>query len=136
MEAEALIARARAELAELIPWVNLDDAEWACLPIDRAEPLQPGFVRPDNAFVAPATGASNLLVGWPTKLTLAPNLANQALALLTSGNIAPIHPQTSLLTWLPLASLAKTPWEQAFPPALSAEEALALRFREPDDEQP
>jgi len=134
MDSGTLIARAQEELMELIPWINMDGAEWACLPVDRAEPLQPNFARPDNAFVAPATGASNLLVGWPTKLTLVPNLANQVLERLAGDGITPMHSQHSLLGDLPLAGLAKTPWELAFPPALTAEDALALRFREPDDE--
>jgi glycerol-3-phosphate dehydrogenase len=135
MDAETLIARAQEELLALIPWVNLEDAQWACLPVDRAEPLQPNFARPDNAFVAPAPGVTNLLVGWPTKLTLAPNLANQVLGLLADAQIKPRYPQPSFKGQLPLAELAKTPWELAFPPAIAVEEALALRFHEPDDEQ-
>src|SRR5690606_29169315 len=39
MDAETLIARAQEELLALIPWVNLEDAQWACLPVERAEPL-------------------------------------------------------------------------------------------------
>ncbi|BBU42097.1 hypothetical protein PPTS312_00120 [Pseudomonas putida] len=39
--------------------------------IDRAEPAQSGLVRPDNAFLA---DQQRLLVGWPTKLALAPDL--------------------------------------------------------------
>ncbi len=134
MTPAALIELAREELEALIPWVNLGGAEWATLPIARAEPLQPGLVRPDNAYVAPAPDVENLLVAWPTKLTLAPNLANRVLESLKDSRINPTHPQTAELgLWLAAASLAKTPWEQAFPPALSAEESLALRFREPDD---
>lgn len=135
MAPEELIEQAKQELAELIPWVNLAGADWATLPIARAEPMQPGLIRPDNAFIAPADGAANLLVGWPTKLTLAPNLANQALALLADAGITPSASTINLHTYLPYASLAKTPWELAFPPAMSAEELLALRFREPDDEE-
>jgi hypothetical protein len=91
-------------------------------------------VRPDNAFIAPADGAVNLLVGWPTKLTLAPNLANQVLALLADTGVTPSTSTINLHNYLPYAALAKTPWELAFPPAMSAEELLALRFREPDEE--
>lgn len=133
MESEALIALAQAELRELIPWISLEGAEWATLPVERAEPLQPNFVRPDNAFIEPAEDATNLLVGWPTKLTLAPNLANQALEWLQKAGIQPRHNQPALRDYLSYATLAKTPWETAFPPAMSAEEALALRFREPDE---
>lgn len=134
MAPEELIAVAKQELAELIPWVNLDGADWATLPIERAEPLQPGMIRPDNAFIAPTAGTANLLVGWPTKLTLAPNLANQALGLLADAGITPSTNNINLHNHLPYATLAKTPWELAFPPAISAEEALALRFREPDED--
>lgn len=134
MAPDELIEQAKQELAELIPWVNLDGAEWATLPIERAEPLQPRMMRPDNAFIAPADGTANLLVGWPTKLTLAPNLANQALGLLADADIAPSTNNINLHNYLPYAELAKTPWELAFPPAISAEEALALRFREQDEE--
>lgn len=135
MEAQALIELAKEELASLIPWVNLEGAEWATLPIARAEPLQPGLVRPDNAFVAPAPAVENLLVGWPTKLTLAPNLANRVLESLAQHGIFPSHPPpTAIGDYLMPAPLAKTPWEQAFPPSMSAEDSLALRFPEPDEE--
>lgn len=135
MAADALIEQAKQELAELIPWVDLEGAEWATLPVERAEPLQPNFARPDNAFIAPAKGATNLLVGWPTKLTLAPNLANQALELLAGTGITPSTNNINLHQYFAYAEVAKTPWELAFPPAMSAEEALALRFHEPSDDE-
>lgn len=140
MAPEELIEQAKQELAELIPWANLSGAQWATLPIERAEPLQPGLVRPDNAFIAHADGTANLLVGWPTKLTLVPNLANQALELLADAGISPSTNSIHLRDYLTFAELAKTPWELAFPPAVSAEEALARRFkitheeREPDED--
>lgn len=131
MEAGQLIELAQQELLALIPWINLNGAEWTTLPIERAEPRQPGLMRPDNAFVAKAS--TNLIVGWPTKLTLAPNLANQVLESLAADVITPRYPQPSLVAHLPLAELAKTPWELAFPPKLSAEASLALRFQEPNE---
>lgn len=134
MTSAELIGEAQQELATLFPWVNLETAEWASLNIDRAEPRQPQFARPDNAFVAPAPQTENLLVGWPTKLTLAPNLANQVLEQLASAGITPTHSQPSLLGELPLAELAKTPWEHSFPPAVDIETSLALRFHEPEED--
>lgn len=130
MEADELIALAGQELRHLIPWINLRGAEWATLAIERAEPLQPGLVRPDHAF-ATRVANTNLLVGWPTKLTLAPNLANQLLDMLREDGIEPGADNTGyrvLHQYLPHATLGKTPWEIAFPPKMSAEEALALRF--------
>lgn len=135
IEPDALTEQAKHELQSLIPWMNLTGAEWACLPIERAEPQQPGLVRPDNAFVAPAPGVDNLVVGWPTKLTLAPNLANRVLELFNRKQITPtFSPTTELTRLLRPAPLAKTPWELAFPPSISAEDSLALRFHEPDAE--
>lgn len=138
MAPEELIAQAQAELAELMPWVGFRGARWATLPISRAEPLQPNFMRPDNAFIAPAPGLDNLLVAWPTKLTLAPNLANQALALLAQAGVNPsaAHENTNELhRYLDFPAIAQTPWDIAFPPELSAEEAMAQRFNGPEDDE-
>lgn len=137
MTADDLIAAAQRELNELIPWVDLSYAEWATLPVTRAEPLQPNFIRPDNAFVAAADGCNNVLVAWPTKLTLVPNLANQVLDLLRTSNLTPkINSTTAIAKLRQILSaptIAQTPWEFAFPPPLSAEDALNLKFRELDD---
>lgn len=138
MEAEELIASARAELAELMPWVGFRGARWATLPISRAEPLQPNFIRPDNAFVAPAPGVDNLLVAWPTKLTLAPNLANQILDLLARTGLAPQPAQDvfhQLHDHFHFPPIAQTPWDIAFPPELSPEEVMAQRFTEPKEDE-
>ena len=64
------IAVAKKELGNLLPWVDLSQAQWATLRVNRAEPAQSGLVRPDNAFLA---DQGRLLVGWPTKLALAPD---------------------------------------------------------------
>lgn len=134
MDAEQLIEQAQQELSELIPWVDLSNAEWATLPVTRAEPLQPQFARPDNAFVTAAEDCKNVLVAWPTKLTLAPNLANQTLAIFDAAKLTP-HDKTEtdsalnqLHQILPAPPIAATPWEIAFPPAMSAEERLTLKF--------
>lgn len=133
MTSEALIAAAQAELKELLPWVDLGEAEWKTLPINRAEPLQPNFLRPENAFVSAAQGADNLLVAWPTKLTLVPNLANQVLDFLKEDTIVP-NPnhtnQTSLQAILTHPAIAATPWEIAFPPAQKVEETLMLKLQD------
>lgn len=129
---DELIDAAKAELAELIPWVDFSEAEWATLPINRAEPLQANFARPDNAFIAPAKGCSNVLVGWPTKLTLAPNLANQALELLAQAGIEPSANTApcEISRFLSKPPIAQSPWELAFPAAMSAEEQLMLKLQE------
>lgn len=85
-DASQQIAQARRELGELLPWVDLGEARWATLRVDRAEPAQSGLTRPDNAFLAEQ---GRLLVGWPTKLALAPDLADRVFANLERDAIRP-----------------------------------------------
>lgn len=101
------IARAKAKVAELFPWCNLHDARWRSFYIDRAEAAQPGGKRPDHAIVLPG---GNALYCWPTKLTLAPNLATRVLDLMRDLNVAPgTHDATPL--GLPFPAIATPPWE-------------------------
>lgn len=82
LEPEQQIDRARNELRALFPWLGLDGATWRTLRIDRAEPRQGGWLRPDDAWAGQAAGARNVIVAWPTKLSLAPRLAARVLELL------------------------------------------------------
>lgn len=109
-EPVAQIAAARKELESLLPWVDLSQAQWATLRVDRAEPAQSGLVRPDNAFL---DVQQRLLVGWPTKLALAPDFADRVLASLSRDGIHPT-PQPAL-TDLPRPPLATPVWDQLLP---------------------
>jgi glycerol-3-phosphate dehydrogenase len=109
-EPAAQIAAARKELESLLPWVDLSQAQWATLRVDRAEPAQSGLVRPDNAFL---DVQQRLLVGWPTKLALAPDFADRVLASLSRDGIHPtLQPA---LTDLPRPPLATPVWDQLLP---------------------
>ena len=83
---EALIATAQKELNTLLPWVDLDNAQWSTLHVNRAEPKQSKFLRPDAAF---CQEVGNGIVTWPTKLALAPNLSDEVISLLETHGIAP-----------------------------------------------
>lgn len=89
---DLLIRRARQELDDLFPWLNFDTAEFATLYIDRAEPRQKGLIKPDKAFAATAAQCSNVIVSWPTKLTLSPNMADEVCKLLDKADITPRQP--------------------------------------------
>jgi glycerol-3-phosphate dehydrogenase len=133
MDSNAVIAQAQAEMKDLLPWVNLSDASWASLPVERAEPRQINFTRPDNAFVSKATECNNVLVSWPTKLTLAPNLANQVLDILNNEKINPRASSDTgkadvLARNLAVPPIAATPWELAFPPSIDTETMLEQKF--------
>jgi glycerol-3-phosphate dehydrogenase len=104
------IATAQKEIAQLLPWIDLSTTQWATLRVDRAEPLQTGLSRPDNAFLAEQ---GRLLVGWPTKLALAPDFADRVIASLERDGIQPQAAE-------PLPALPKPPmgvpaWEQLLP---------------------
>ncbi|WP_455924717.1 NAD(P)/FAD-dependent oxidoreductase [Pseudomonas putida] len=104
------IATAQKELGQLLPWIDLSQVQWATLRVDRAEPAQSGLVRPDNAFLA-EQGA--LLVGWPTKLALAPDFADRVIASLERDSIKPANHEP--LPELPRPPMGQTPWEQLLP---------------------
>jgi len=109
-EPSAQIATARKELGQLLPWIDLSQVQWATLRVNRAEPAQSGLVRPDNAFLAEQ---GRLLVGWPTKLALAPDFAERVITALRRDAIAP--GSASPLPELPRPALGQTPWEQLLP---------------------
>ncbi|SDJ28927.1 NAD(P)/FAD-dependent oxidoreductase [Pseudomonas indica] len=106
----AQIAAARKELSDLLPWIDLSQARFACLRVDRAEPAQSGLVRPDNAFLAEQ---NRLLVGWPTKLALAPDFADRVLASLDRDGIQPgEHGGRPVL---PRPPVGQPVWEELLP---------------------
>ncbi|MCI3907990.1 FAD-dependent oxidoreductase [Pseudomonas viridiflava] len=109
-EPEAQIAVARKELEALLPWVDLSQAQWATLRVDRAEPAQSGLVRPDNAFL---DSQKRLMVGWPTKLALAPDFADRVLSVLSREGIHPT-PQPALAN-VPKPPIAVPVWDQLLP---------------------
>ncbi|MBD8185653.1 FAD-dependent oxidoreductase [Pseudomonas viridiflava] len=109
-EPEAQIAVARKELEALLPWVDLSQAQWATLRVDRAEPAQSGLVRPDNAFL---DSQKRLMVGWPTKLALAPDFADRVLSVLSTEGIHPT-PQPALAN-VPKPPIAVPVWDQLLP---------------------
>ncbi|BCR26484.1 NAD(P)/FAD-dependent oxidoreductase [Aquipseudomonas alcaligenes] len=106
----AQIAAAQKEVQQLLPWIDLSDARWATLRVDRAEPAQSGLVRPDNAFLAEQ---DSLLVGWPTKLALSPDFADRVIAALERDGIQPgTH---APLPELPRPPQAQPVWEELLP---------------------
>ncbi|RMO90229.1 Oxidoreductase, FAD-binding protein [Pseudomonas syringae pv. tagetis] len=109
-EPDAQIAVARKELEALLPWVDLSQAQWATLRVDRAEPAQSGLVRPDNAFL---DSQRRLMVGWPTKLALAPDFADRVLSHLSKDDIHPT-PQAPLVD-VPRPPLAIPVWDELLP---------------------
>jgi len=108
-DAAAQTAFARQELRELLPWLAQDVLDWRTLRINRAEPAQGSLVRPDNAFLHTD---DKLMVAWPTKLALAPDLADRVLRELDNQGM---QPQTrATLPPLPQPTVAPAPWQELF----------------------
>jgi len=85
---DELIASARAEIDELLPWIDFGQCQWRTLRLDRGEPRQSALLRPDSAFVGAVDSVDNALVAWPTKLSLSPNLANEIDAALSRRGVS------------------------------------------------
>jgi glycerol-3-phosphate dehydrogenase len=112
---DTLIAKAKDELEDLFPWLDFSNSEWATLYIDRAEPKQSGLIKPDKAFAEIASGCSNVIVSWPTKLTLAPNMADEVTRLLDKDAIRPVSQQLDgVLSSLKKPTVSLPCWEALF----------------------
>ena len=101
---EEQIAVAKKEVATLILWQTLDQTEWAVLDIDRAEVRHPDGHRPDTCH---AEQHNNVIAAWPTKLALAPLLAQQIVDMFEADKVEATTGE--LPTWSE-ARFADFPW--------------------------
>ena len=100
---------AKKELETLFPWLNFSNTEMASFLIDRIEPAQPNGKRPSGSFYK---ALNNMIITWPTKLALAPKLANDVLAHLHTTGIHPSKNDTRALRACPIPSLAQPIWDE------------------------
>ncbi len=111
---DRLIDHARRELADIFPWLDFSTAQWATTMINRAEPKQEQLIKPDTAFATAVDAQKNVVVAWPTKLSLAPDLAQQVITLLQDE----IQPGPAVhfegLSALPKAPIATPLWDQVW----------------------
>ncbi|HXH03094.1 MAG TPA: FAD-dependent oxidoreductase [Candidatus Competibacteraceae bacterium] len=103
----AQIAEARRELREALPWLDLSGLRLATLRVDRAEARQTDGGRPDTPTLFREGRA---LVGWPTKLAMAPLLAESIVVTLEQEGVRPHADQPELP--LPPPPVAAYPWEE------------------------
>ncbi len=104
MTRDVLVVHARQELEAILPGLDLGQAEWATWRIDRAERAVPGGGRPDDVqFLV----EGNVITAWPTKLALAPRLADR---LLERIPVAPGPMPVLPATW-PRPEVAAPPWD-------------------------
>lgn len=108
-DAEMQIQFAKKELAELFPWLDFSLAQFATFSIDRAESLQPGGKRPDHAFLKEI---ENMIIAWPTKLAMAPKLADDIIQCLQRANISPASYDLREMRAWPMPMLAMPVWDE------------------------
>ena len=104
---EEQINKAKKELQSLMPWLNFSEMQWATLNISRAEPKQKEGQRPSTSFYYEE---NNVITIWPTKLALAPNLANDVLKQLEKQNVT--KSGASEMPEFSHASIADLPWQE------------------------
>jgi glycerol-3-phosphate dehydrogenase len=110
---EVLIAKAKKELRDLFGWVDFGNTEWQTIFLNRAEPKQSALLKPDQAFAETAKDCENLIVAWPTKLTLAPDMTNRVMSLIANLQKNPLV-NGDALNILPKPQVATALWESEF----------------------
>ncbi len=104
-EAE-LIQAGRRELAQLLPALDFSGCRYAGLPVDRAEGATMDGRKPEGPVLH---RVGHCLLAWPTKLALAPALADQVLAQLPPPAAAAVPDYAD---WAAPA-IAAAPWDRA-----------------------
>lgn len=104
------IEAAKALVQNLFPWVDLATAQWQCFTINRAEAKVNNNYRPEDAYFIEE---DNILVAWPTKLTLAPSLADKVSEHFAGNSLIPSRQSNSekLSNIMQAAELAAAYWE-------------------------
>lgn len=102
---------ARRELDELFPWLDFSDAELAVMDVARAEPRQQGLAKPDNAY---ARRDRDLIITWPTKLTLAPDLGDRVDALIRERGVEAGTALPPIPDHLRRADIGRPQWHRLF----------------------
>lgn len=106
LEASTLIAHTKSELETVLPGLDLGDVEWATYRVDRAEAITSGGKRPETFQIV---REGNTMTAWPTKLVLAPKLAEEIAANIEPHTI--VDPDLKSLTAWPRPDVALPPWE-------------------------
>ncbi len=109
LDEKSLMARARSELSEVLPGVNLDRVEWSTYSVDRAEGATANGARPETIQVL---CAGNVTTGWPTKLVLAPILAQEIASRASSPYFSSEFDTSPFANW-PRPTVALLPWDQS-----------------------
>jgi glycerol-3-phosphate dehydrogenase len=107
LDERTLVARAKQEIEATIPGIELSGVEWSTYRVDRAEGATPGGMRPETSQMI---FEGNILTVWPTKLALAPVLAERVADTLAPFDFDRTVDWAQLDDW-PRPEIARLPWE-------------------------
>ena len=110
-DSDAQVKAAQQELASLFPWLDFSAVQFATFTIDRAEPRHERGLKPETAHLEVV---QNMMIAWPTKLALAPQLAQEVVSQIEAAKRVPqLFDVQALRAW-PMPPLARPIWESAF----------------------
>lgn len=104
-----LTQHAAAELLAILPSLDLTRTEWSTYSVDRAEGATESGSRPETVQIL---YAGNVTTGWPTKLALAPVLADEIAVRISPGVKTPANLLAAVQDW-PRPAIAEYPWNEA-----------------------
>ena len=107
--ADELIQKSKALLQDQLPWLDLNEGSWTTHTVNRAEPKQPGLLRPESVFIHEQ---KNVFTCWPTKLAFAPLLADKILQTLKNRPITSASNET--LAKKPSFKIAPPLWDRLY----------------------
>jgi hypothetical protein len=109
LDSDTQIALTKKELQEIFTWLDFSNAQFASFYVDRAEPLQPEGKRPDGVFMKEI---GNIIIAWPTKLALAPKLADEIIDCIKAGDTHNGTFDARALRAFPMPVLAAPVWDE------------------------
>lgn len=110
LEPDDLIRHTVEELRAILPGVDFTGTEWSTYRVDRAEPAAGNGHRPDEPGIV---RDGSVITAWPTKLALAPLLAERIMEELPPpADSDSTWPPEAIRSW-PHPPIADPPWEEA-----------------------
>ena len=91
-----------SELAHIMPWIDFSECEFSTFRVNRAEAKLEKYGKPDGPFVG---FYENVVVCWPTKLTLVPVLGDMVINSINHQTIG-----GGLSQNIPKPRIGETPW--------------------------
>ncbi|MFG0330089.1 MAG: NAD(P)/FAD-dependent oxidoreductase [Phycisphaerales bacterium] len=106
------VHEASKRIEKLFRWIDFSEVEWSTLRVDRAEPRTADGRRPEEPALSMRGGG---IVGWPSKLALAPRLASMIEEALAGAQCAPtgvVTDERGVLDDWPRPAVATPPWKE------------------------